>query len=77
MILICFVQIDIVNLNIMVCHELSKLENWFKSNKLSIHFSTSNYMIFRNCKINHDIQLFIGRNLNNRVSEIKFSCVVY
>ena len=37
---------DIVNLSIMVCHEISKLETGFALNKLSPHF-----------KINHNIQL--------------------
>ena len=60
----------IVNLSIMVCHELSKLETLFALNKLSLNVSKTNYMIFSNFKINHDIQLFIGRNVINRVSVI-------
>ena len=60
----------------MVCHELSKLETWFALNKLSLNVSKTNYMIFSNFKINHDIQLFIGRNVINRVSETKFLGVI-
>ena len=67
---------DIVNLSIMVCHELSKLETWFALNKLSLNVSKTNYMLFSNFKINHDIQLFIGRNVINRVSETKFLGVI-
>ena len=33
-------------------------------------------MIFSNFKINHDIQLFIDRNVINRVSETKFLGVI-
>ena len=33
-------------------------------------------MIFSHLKINHDIQLLIGRNLINRVSETKFLGVI-
>ena len=60
----------------MVCHKLSKLETWFALNKLSINVSKTNYMIFSNFNINHDIQLFIGRNLISRVSETKFLGVI-
>ena len=67
---------DIVNLSIMVCHELSKLETWFALNKLSPNLSKTNYIIFSNFKINHGIQLFIGRNLPNRVSETKFLTII-
>ena len=67
---------DIVNLRIMVCHELSKLETWFALNKLSLNDSKTNYIIFSHFKINHDIQLFIVINVINRVSETKFLAVI-
>ena len=60
----------------MVCHEISKLETWFAFNKLSLDVSKTNYMIFSNFKINHDFQLFIGRNVISRVSETKFLGVI-
>ena len=43
---------------------------------MSHNVSKKNYMIFSNFKINHDIQLFIGRNLINRVIGTKFLCVI-
>ena len=60
----------------MVCHELSKLETWFALSKLSLNVSKTNYMIFSNFRINHDIHLFIGRNVLNRVSETKFDVII-
>ena len=60
----------------MLCHELSKLETWFALNKLSLNVSKTNYMLFSHFKIDHDIQLFIGRNMINRVGDNKFLGVI-
>ena len=60
----------------MVCHELSKFETLFALNKLSPYLTKTNYMLFSNFKISHDIQLSIYRNLINRVSETKFLGVI-
>ena len=61
----------------MVCDELSKLETWVVLNKLSLNVSKTNYMILNNFEINHDIQLFIGRNLIKQVSETTFLLKLY
>ena len=75
MILTCFVRIEIL-LILVSWYVISKLETWFALNNLSLNVSKTNYMIFSNFKINHDIQLFIGRNEISRVSEIKFLGVI-
>ena len=39
---------DIVQLSIIVSNELDKLNEWFAVNKLSLHLSKNNFMLFTN-----------------------------
>ena len=52
--------------------ELIKINNWMKTNKLTINFSKTNYVIFSNKTNNYDYNIEIEGNVLDRVSNIKY-----
>ena len=46
---------------------LAKLAKWFAVNKLTLNLSQTNYMIFRNCLPDIEINLFINNQQITRV----------
>lgn len=52
--------------------EISKLKIWFNSSKLSLNLNKSNLILFRNNKINTQINIQIDRVIIERVKEIQF-----
>ena len=64
---------SIVSLSRNINMELSKLNNWFIDNRLSLNTDKTNYILF-NCKENMNIQ--INKNNIKRVTHIKFLGVI-
>jgi hypothetical protein len=54
--------------------DLSKLNNWFCANKLSLNVSKTNYLLFTNSKINYDetFSLTINKSIIKRKTCLKF-----
>ena len=52
--------------------ELQKLQGWFSVNRLSLNVAKTNYMLFRNCCINSNIDIKIYNKSIDRVYSSKF-----
>lgn len=62
----------------LITSEFKKIKKWFDINRLSINLSKTTFMVFVNCKSNHQAQIQIqieGFNLN-RVHENTFLGVI-
>ena len=64
-------KIDVVNV------ELKKVSNWFKTNKLSVNASKTNYMLLgtshmTSSKIQQDLDVILDNTVLDRVSHTKF-----
>ena len=61
-----------------VNEELSKLDNWFKANKLSLNVKKCNFIVFkpRQKRVNLDFSVTINNNPLKRVNEVVFLGVV-
>ena len=55
-----------------VNNELSKLNEWFSINKLSLNVKKTNFMVFGNKHINEALKIRINNEYNVKVSETKF-----
>ena len=64
------------NLQTTINHELNNINKWRISNKLSINFSKSNYMVFTRKKTNLNLNLTMEDNKLIRVNKIKYLGVI-
>ena len=67
---------DIVKLSIIVSNELDKLNEWFAVNKLSLNLSKNNFMIFTNCRREHNVNISINNYEIDMVYKTKLLGVV-
>ena len=65
-----------LNLQINVNNELAKVDFWMKSNKLSINYSKSNYIIFTRKILDNNFNIHIQGNRLQRVSQTKYLGVI-
>ena len=59
-----------------VCGELSKLNEWFAVNKLSLNVEKTNFIVFMNHKVNEEFIVKIGDKMIQRVFKTKFLGVI-
>jgi len=55
----------------LITSEFIKIKQWFDTNKLSLNFSKTKFMIFGNCKSNNQVQLQIEGVKIERVAYMK------
>ena len=55
-----------------VNNELSKLNEWFSINKLSLNVKKTNFMVFGNKHMNEALKIRINNEVIVKVSETKF-----
>ena len=67
---------DIVQLSIIVSNELDKLNEWFAVNKLSLNLSKNNFMLFTNCRREHNFNICINNCEIDMVYKTKLLGVV-
>ena len=67
---------DLVQLSTIIRNELDKLSEWFAVNKLSLNLSKNNFMLFTNCRREHNINISIDSCEIDMVYKTKFLGVV-
>ena len=67
---------DLVQLRIIVSNELETLNEWFAVNKLSLNLSKNNFMLFTNCRKEHNVGISVNNSEIDMVYKIKFLGVV-
>ena len=67
---------DIVQLSIIVSNELDKLSEWFAVNKLSLNLSKTIFMLFTNCRMEHNVNISINNCEIDMVYKTKLLGVV-
>ena len=74
----CLIYSDVnpTNLQINVNNELARVDEWMKTNKLSINYSKSNYIIFTRKKSQTNYNIDIQGNRLQRVSQTKYLGVI-
>ena len=60
----------------LVNTELSKINNWRKSNKLSVNFTKSDYIIFTNKKNNYKFNIKMDLNTLKRTTETRYLGII-
>ena len=67
---------DPKQLEIIVNNELNKIDLWRKSNKLSINFTKSNYIIFTGKITKHKFKIKMDNNILERTNETKYLGII-
>ena len=55
-----------------ICNELRNFHCWFNDNKLSLNIDKTNYVVFRNSRINLDLYIHINDKPLVRATKVKF-----
>ena len=67
---------DAKELQTKVNLELNKINHWRKTNKLSVNFNKSNYVIFNNKKCTFKYQIKMENNMLERTEDVKYLGVI-